>query len=233
MSRPAKPRRLGAPDNPGLHELVKAKRRWSSPPNPVNTALGFRGWHERGYLPHRDEPSLTQFVTFRLADSFPESRRSEWEHLLAIEDDLKRRAELEACLDKGFGKCYLRRAEIAKLVEDNLCQFSSGRYDLRAWVVMPNHVHALFQVGAVPMSEIVGAWKKHTGRLANKELGKAGTFWAGDYFDVFMRDAEHERRTIQYIENNPARAKLVRDPKRWPWGSGRFRDVYGNLKLPA
>jgi len=31
--------------------------------------------------------------------------------------------------------------------------FHGDRYDLRAWVVMPNHVHALFNVDATPMAE--------------------------------------------------------------------------------
>jgi REP element-mobilizing transposase RayT len=96
---------------------------------------------------------------------------------------------------------------------------------------MPNHVHILFKVGAVPMSEIVGSWKKHTGRLANKSLGKEGAFWAEGYFDTFMRDAEHEQRTIRYIENNPTKAKLVLGPKEWPWSSARFRDEMDVLRL--
>lgn len=202
---------------------------------------GFRGWHERGYLPHRDEPGLTQFVTFHLADSFPESLRSEWEHLAKIEDDRERRQQIEVYFDKGRGECHLHRAEIAELVEDNFRQFSGncrdsqgrapGRYELRAWVVMPNHVHVLFKVGTVSMTEIIGAWKRHTGRLANKLLGKRGAFWTEDYFDVFMRDADHERQTVRYIENNPAKAKFVLNPKEWPWSSARFRDEFGRLRL--
>jgi len=72
---------------------------------------------------------------------------------------------------------------------------------------MPNHVHVLFNVGSVSMSEIVGAWKKHTARLAKRLLGKSGTFWAEDYFDTFMRDTEHERKTVRYIENNPTKGE--------------------------
>src|SRR5881396_1646815 len=44
----------------------------------------FRGWHARGYLPHCDKPGLIQFITFRLWDSMPASRRGEWEHLMAV-----------------------------------------------------------------------------------------------------------------------------------------------------
>jgi hypothetical protein len=126
VSQPPKPRRSGPPHNPGVPELVEGKRHWSSPPKVEDAKQGFRGWHERGCLPHRDEPGLTQFVTFHLADSFPESLRSEWEHFAMIEDDREQRKQLEAYLDKSRGECHLRRPEIAKLVEDNFRQFGEG-----------------------------------------------------------------------------------------------------------
>jgi len=210
---------------------VAKKRRFSSPPKPKDAILGFRGWHEAGRLPHRDEPGLTQFVSFRLADSFPKSLRSEWEHLWTIEDDRQRRTELEAYLDKGRGECHLRKPEIAVLVENAMRLFHGTRYDLRAWVIMSNHVHALFEVDAVPMAEILESWKKYTANKANRLLKRRGAFWAADYFDTYMRDAEHERKTIRYIENNPTKAKIVLDPKDWIWSSARFRDAYGRLCL--
>src|SRR5207249_2119650 len=137
----------------------------------------FRGWHERGYLPHRDEPGLTQFVTFRLTDSFPQSLRAVWAHLWRIEDDRERRKELEDYLDRGRGCCHLRQAKVADVVEGSLRHFDRQRYELRAWVVMPNHVHVLFKVTAMPMSKVVGNWKKFTAHEANRLLRLRGRFW--------------------------------------------------------
>jgi putative transposase len=231
VNRPLQVRRPGPPHNPGVRELVSGKQRWSAGPNRENAIRGFRGWHERGYLPHRDEPGLTQFVTFRLADSFPEALRSEWAHLWRIEDDRARRTQLEGYLDKGRGSCHLQRAGLAKLVEDAVRCFHGQRYDLRAWVVMPNHVHALFRVESTPMSEIVESWKKYTANEANKVLGRRGAFWEADYWDTYMRTTAHELQTVRYTENNPTKASLVRNPKEWPWSSARFRDQYGRLCL--
>ncbi|MGV3755728.1 MAG: transposase [Verrucomicrobiota bacterium] len=196
-----------------------------------NIKDGFRGWHERGYLPHRDEKGLTQFVTIRLKDSFPAVLRAEWEQLWKIEDDRKKRAELEAYLDKGRGECHLRVPEIACLAEESLRCFHGQRYELKAWVVMPNHVHALFRVGDVPMSEVLEGWKKFIAREANLMLGRRGAFWEADYWDTFMRDEEHELKARLYIEKNPLKARLTKDMKEWAWGSARFRDEYGRLKL--
>jgi putative transposase len=231
MRQPPKPRRPGPPHNPDVRELVADKRRWSSASKAEDAKRGFRGWNERGYLPHRDQPGLVQFVTFRLADSFPEALRSEWEHLWKIEDNKLRRAQLESYLDKGRGECHLRQPVIAKLVEDALRSFHGQRYELRAWLVMPNHVHALFKVHDVPMAEILESWKKHTANNANRHLHRRGAFWQADYWDTFMRDNAHELATRDYIENNPAAAGLSLDPKTWPWSSAKFRDGHGVLTL--
>lgn len=231
MSETPKPRGPGPPHNPGVRELVSGKRAGSSPPKREDARLGFQGWHERGYLPHRDEPGLTQFVSFHLADSFPATLRSEWEALLKVEDDRERRRQLEAYLDCGRGECHLRRADIARLVEDAF-RFHHGQwYDLLAWVIMPNHVHLLVKVGETSLSKIVKELKRYTAREANKILRQTGAFWAEDYFDTYMRDAEHELKTRRYIEINPVKAMLVREPKEWPWSSARFRDEQGVLHL--
>jgi REP element-mobilizing transposase RayT len=227
----APPRSSTPPHNPGVRDLVAGKRQWSSSKRAENAKQGFRGWHERGYLPHRDEPGLTQFVTFRLVDSFPESLRSEWEHLWRLEDGEQRRAKLQAYLDRGRGECHLRRAEIAQIVEDAIRRFHGERYDLLAWVVMPNHVHALFHLSDTPMSEIVESWKKYTATKANRLLSRRGAFWEADYWDTFMRDEAHQLETRRYIENNPPSAGLARSPQEWLWGSARLRDEYGRLCL--
>lgn len=64
---------------------MEGKQAWAGPLDDAAKAKGFRGWHQRGYLPHYDAPGVTQIITLRLADSLPASRRSEWEHLLRIE----------------------------------------------------------------------------------------------------------------------------------------------------
>ena len=54
------------PYNPGVRDLVEGKRRWDARASLARQREGFRGWNERGYLPHRDSPGLTQFITYHL-----------------------------------------------------------------------------------------------------------------------------------------------------------------------
>jgi putative transposase len=230
MSTPK--RRLPTPPhNPGVRQLVDGKRAWDTRRTESSRRKGFQGWHERGYLPHRDSPGLTQFITFHLADAFPAELLGEWETLLKIEEEDKRRQELDDYLDKGRGNCWLRRPELAQICETAFRHFDGQRYILKSWCLMPNHVHVLALVTEVPMSQFVKSWKGYTAYQCNGILQRADTsFWADDYWDTYMRDEEHERRTIRYIENNPVKAGMVRQASNWPWSSARFRDENGLLR---
>lgn len=218
MSDAATPERTRMPHRPKVRETVRNQRLVSQNPEREEQIVGFHGWQERGYVPHRDEPGLTQFVTYRLADSFPEELREEWEKLLRIEDARERRTQLEAWLDLGHGACHLKDKRMAAMVAETLRESDGLKYRLIAFAIMPNHVHVLFHVTTVPMKKVVQAWKGGTSRIANQMLGRKGQeFWQADYWDTYMRDPEHEQTTIRYIRNNPVKAGLVSDWKQWPW----------------
>jgi REP element-mobilizing transposase RayT len=219
------------PYHPDLHQLVEGKQAWAEPLDDAAKAQGFLGWHQRGYLPHRDTPGLTLFVTFRLHDSFPASRRLEWEALLRIDDNRQRRKKLEDYLDHGHGECWLGQPALATLAQNALRHFDTQRYELLAWVVMPNHVHVVVKIGQTPLARVLQSWIRFIAREANKLLRREGAFWEREYWDTYMRDEEQLARARRYTEQNPVKAGLVRDAKAWPWSSARFRDEYGNLVL--
>jgi REP element-mobilizing transposase RayT len=175
-------------------------------------------------LPHFDGSEITQSVTFRLADSFPRERLEAWKReLQALEKtnaDRELRRRIEAYMDAGSGECWLRDPRIASIVRDALRHFEGTRYRQHAWVVMPNHVHTLFTpLMGFGLSEIIHSWKSFTAKLANRTLGRAGKFWAEDYFDRFIRDEEHFHRVLAYIEENPVKAGLCSKKEDWPFSS--------------
>ena len=221
-TRPGKP-----PRNPGLRQLIAGKRAWSEPRDSADQARGFLGWHARGYLPHHDATGLVQFVTFRLHDAMPASRRSEWEALLHLEENRERRKQLESYLDRGHGECWLGQERIARIAVEALRFFDGQRYRLDAFVVMPNHVHGLVEIWQTPLASVMHSWKRQIAREANRVLGRTGPFWEREYWDTWMRDEDQTRRARRYIENNPAKAKLVLDPADWPWGSAAGRLAEG------
>jgi putative DNA methylase len=215
-----------------IREFIREKREWTEPLSKREESLGFRGWHSRGYLPHFDAPGVVQMITYRLHDAMPASRRHEWAEQLKIGDERERRIKIEEYLDAGQGECHLRQPEIASVIQENLLRFDGIRYRLLAWVIMPNHVHALIEIQETPLATIVRSWKSYTANEANRLLGRTGTFWQPEYFDRYMRDQEHLAKAIRYIENNPMKATLMRLPAEWLFGSATFARIGARAASP-
>ena len=206
-----------------VYETVARKRACEGPLETAEAAverqLGSKGWHTRGYLPHYDKPGLMEMLTFRLADAMPASRRQEWELLFKIKDEREKRTRLEAYLDLGCGECLLRNPRAAEAVEGVIQRFDGRRYRLAAWVVMPNHFHALIELWTMPLGELLKAWKGVSARAVNRVLGRSGQLWQEDYWDRYIRDEEHFGKARRYIESNPVKAGLARQAAAWSWSS--------------
>ena len=123
---------------------------------------------------------------------------------------------------------WLKELQVAQLVQDALLYFDDRRYKLPAWVVMPNHVHALLIPSSVnTLTNILHSWKSFTANEANKILKREGQFWQEEYFDRYIRNARHYADAIEYIENNPVKAGLCSRPEGWKFSSARARAAYG------
>jgi len=188
----------------------------------ARAARPHRGWHERGYLPHFDAGAVVQTVTFRLADSLP---REFYEKAAAIaSNSIERFLLLEKGIDLGRGRCLLNDHVNAKIVRGMLQHFDGERYRLLAWVIMPNHVHALIeQVSGHSLSSVVQTWKSFSAHAINKNRNGIGSVWSPDYFDRFIRDAAHYDSAKHYIEHNPVKARLAERPEDWPYSSAATR----------
>ncbi len=170
-------------------------------------------WHSRGYLPHFEGGSIPQSITFRLNDSLPQhlldTWREELSHLPESEATSERRTRIAEALDAGYGECLLVDTENGAVVEQALLHFNGERYNLHAWVVMPNHVHVLLTpMGDYTLSSILHSWKSWSAKVINTRLGRSGALWMPEYFDRAIRDQEHFDRVVRYIHENPVKAGL-------------------------
>src|SRR5271157_635441 len=188
----------------------------------------------RRKLPHW-HPDIAEaaflFVTWRLAGSMPRT------HLLrplpaetsrpTLPPPSPGRAFLafDREVDKAtFGPIWLRDARVARVVADALLHGDTGRhfYRLRAWVIMPNHVHVLLRP-MTPVPVITRWLKGSTARQANLILGRTGeSFWQDESFDHRVRDEMELDRIVCYVEHNPVSAGLARNPRDWAWSSARL-----------
>jgi len=175
-------------------------------------------WHKTN-LPHRNKKHLIQFITFRQADSLPQTVlkmiEKELKHLTNEKRDIEKRIKHQYWLDKGLGSCALAQLEMAQIVQQAFLHHNGVKYDLLAWSIMPNHVHVLIKTNH-DLPKIIQSWKSFTGKwaLANNikyHLGldtDATQFWMADYWDRFIRDEDHFNAAVRYTLNNPVKAKL-------------------------
>jgi putative transposase len=175
--------------------------------------------HYERRLPHWDTVDQPLFVTFRLQGSLPAHRVFPPSGLT-----LSGRAfvAMDRLLDRGAsGPLYLRRPEVAELVVSALQdgQQKFQRYELHAFVVMPNHVH-LLATPRVVASRWLAPLKGFTAYRANERLGSHGqAFWQDESYDHLVRSAAEFDRIRAYIESNPVTAGLVVEATEYRWSS--------------
>jgi putative transposase len=155
-------------------------------------------------LPHWDQPGVTYFITFRLADSLPAPLLAQWREereawLKWNPEPWSREQEalyhkkfsgaLERWLDEGHGECLLRQQDVREAVEDVFTKFDGERYQHHAWVLMPNHAHLLFTMSeGIELSKLLKAWKGASSRAVGLVLRKSGVIESG------MRKAQSSSR---------------------------------------
>lgn len=184
-------------------------------------------WHRRR-LPHFEGGCILQGVTFRLADSLPRQKLFQLHDSLANMDESRAKIErirhVNALLDEGHGAAWLKNPAVAEIVQNTLMFFDDQRYTIHAWVIMPNHVHALLTPAeGWTLAKILHSWKSFSARKANKVLDRTGEFWQPEYFDRAIRDEKGFIAAVQYIEHNPVKAGLCQSPHDWRFSSA-FRD---------
>ncbi|CAN5340288.1 hypothetical protein BH10ACI3_BH10ACI3_21730 [soil metagenome] len=186
-----------------------------------------RGWYYHGDLPHFDGEA-NQFVTFRLADSLPQSVlekiRIKIENDKLLSDSDEYRQIFEDFLDAGAGECILGNPGVAEIVRDVILYEANVSIDLKAWVLMPNHGHILFRLRqGYDLAGLMKRIKGVSAKRINEFLGRNGKVWQPDYFDRYIRDGKHFGDTFRYIESNPVVSKLVTAPEDWEFGSAFLR----------
>ncbi len=173
-------------------------------------------FHRR--LEHSFRDGSAYFVTWRLEGSLPVARVADFWTC-----DGPKFVELDLLLDAvPTGPRWLELPDIARIVVSSILKGAQeSRYELSAWVLMPNHVHAALRpLSNNDLASTVRGIKGSSAREANRLLKRSGSrFWAKDYFDRRIRDRDHEGRVTRYIEHNPVKAGLCGDVTDWPWSS--------------
>ena len=191
----------------------------------------------RGNLPHWRQTNVTYFVTTRLADSMPQEKLREWQtkrdawlaaHGLKKPSDIHQLPEDQQhefhatftkdwhqWLDSGYGECLLPRPEVRDILIKRLLAESS----LDAWVIMPNHLHALVAPENQGLGDVLQSWKGGSAFEINRLLGRSGPLWQKEPYDHIVRSEAQFQHYRRYIAENPIKAGL--EPHEYAVGLGK------------
>ena len=119
------------------------------------------------------------------------------------------------CVDRPYELSINQRTDVMAALN-----YSRDKGDVRihAFVVMPDHWHALFSLG---IDKTLSKTMETIGRRASfrsRQTGEA-VFWHGGFHDRKIRQDECVRDIVEYIEANPVRKGLAQKSADWPWSS--------------
>jgi len=113
-----------------------------------------------------------------------------------------------------FSDFHLARCVVGEMRRVN----DSGYVNSIAWVLMPDHLHWLFQLGEIcTLAQVMQNFKGGSSRAVKRMVGKQPasqaalpeSIWQRAYHDRALRQEEDVRVVARYLAANPLRAGLV------------------------
>lgn len=217
--------------------------------------MNSRGVFRRRHLPHWDRPGALYFVTAclqgavtdedvaelqsvrrRLAGARARGDPAETEQLRRLYARALRAADER--WDQAPRVRWLEQPALANEIRQSLHFFAGVRYHLLEYVVMPSHLHWVFEAteqyeasfrdnDRTPREVILQSLKSYTGRACNRLLGRSGQFWQQESYDHWVRNERELCHVLQYVRNNPVRAGLAATPEEWGFSSAHDRKLWG------
>ena len=95
-------------------------------------------------------------------------------------------------------------------------------FDIWAYCLMPNHVHIL----AVPrkkesLAKGIGNTNLVYTQYINRRYERSGRLWQNRFFSTIVEKESYLWAVARYIERNPVRAEIVKNPEDYLWSSAR------------
>lgn len=95
-----------------------------------------------------------------------------------------------------------------------------------AWLLMPDHLHWLFQLEYGSLSAVMQQFKACTAQSINQTQQRRGSVWQAGFHDHCVRGERSLGNTARYLLENPIRANLASDIADYPywWCAWRIED---------
>ncbi|HET9400081.1 MAG TPA: transposase [Candidatus Acidoferrales bacterium] len=107
-------------------------------------------------------------------------------------------------------------------------------FQLYAYMVMPDHLHLIFEPLAVDMPTAMRRIKSASGSKIQSKRKTLGPLWQARYFDSVIRRTNGLWDKLDYVHMNPVVAGLASEPGDWRWSSfHHYRNRALGVTAPA
>jgi putative transposase len=99
------------------------------------------------------------------------------------------------------------------------------KYDflLHDYAIINNHIHLLIKLfTATNISQIMHSIDRRYARWYNEHYKRKGHFWEDRFYGELIKDDIQLLAVMRYIDLNPVKAGLCKDPTEWPYSGARF-----------
>jgi REP element-mobilizing transposase RayT len=94
------------------------------------------------------------------------------------------------------------------------------RFDLLAYVIMPDHLHLIARPHAdVTTSRIMKMIKGRFARQHQAPTRRRGPFWQSRFHEKALTTDEALWTAVRYVHQNPVQAGIASSPSVYPWSS--------------
>jgi putative transposase len=118
--------------------------------------------------------------------------------------------------------CFFEEQDY-KVYLDKLKEYSRKLdVEVHSFVLMINHVHLLMTPKeGHGVSHLMQSLGRYYVRYINKKYERTGTLWEGLYKSTLIDSEQYLLTVSQYIELNPVRTNMVKQPAEYTWSSFR------------
>jgi putative transposase len=119
------------------------------------------------------------------------------------------------------GRTLFQVPEIAEVLLETLFTYRDRRaYLLHEFVIMPDHLHLILTPGpTTSLEKAIQLIKGGSSHRIHKARNQKSEIWQVGFYDWTIRDYNDWQTKVQYIHQNPVRAKLVDMPQQWRYSS--------------
>jgi REP element-mobilizing transposase RayT len=104
-------------------------------------------------------------------------------------------------------------------------------FKLYGFVIMDNHAHLVIEaLNHITISKIMHAVTLSYSVKFRKKYSYTGYVWQGRFNSNVIENDSYILHCLEYIHNNPIRAKMVKRVQNYPWSSYRYYNGLGSLK---